>query len=176
MTVQFSCRGERPFARKRSWLKFLPFTRKMGHEENCQSLFSLSSSRERSERLRCALSWFFTATSGVSFLSVQRLLAREAELACAADWHVFLQHCDRRRSSAHCVLCSTEESLLISEDGEPLTVDLIRPPAEGSLASNMFFAVISSADASPGMASWDALPRITPKFLTRTCISPRTKT
>jgi len=30
----------------------------MGHEENCQSLFSLSSSRERSERLRCALSPF----------------------------------------------------------------------------------------------------------------------
>jgi len=30
----------------------------MGHEKNCQSLFSLSSSRERSERLRCALSRF----------------------------------------------------------------------------------------------------------------------
>ena len=58
MIVQFSCRGERPFARKRSWLESLPFTRKMGQEENCQSLFSLSSSRERSERLQCALSRF----------------------------------------------------------------------------------------------------------------------
>jgi len=47
--------------------------------------------------------------------------AREAELATEGDWPlpeaetgqvqpdwpVFLQHCDRRRSSAHCVLCST---------------------------------------------------------------------
>ncbi len=42
MTVQFSCRGERPFARKRCW-RDLPLLEKWDMRENCQSLFSLSS-------------------------------------------------------------------------------------------------------------------------------------
>ena len=73
MIVEFSCRGERPFARKRSWLESLPFTRKKHTIGVGQSLFLLSSSRERSEHLKFDLSQLFKA------FSVQRFFDRDAE-------------------------------------------------------------------------------------------------
>jgi len=47
-------------------------------------------------------------------------------------------------------------------------------PAAGGIASGMFFVIISSADASRRITSWDALPSITsPKILNRTFVSPQ---
>ena len=74
MTVQFSCRGERRFARKR-WLESLPFTRKTGQTwgELSVPIFALIFSWAKRTSPTCSFS-VFTAISESSFLSVKRFL------------------------------------------------------------------------------------------------------